>query len=152
MKVYRIAKQKYIKDLSGTGSKMYGGRWNQKGTSVLYTSENISLAVLETLVHVDIDNLPTDLKLLILNIPDSVTRKELDIKNLPTNWRDYPAPDKLADIGSKWVDSSESLILQVPSVVIPGENNLLINPNHPEFKKVNIDEIVDFKFDDRFSK
>ena len=152
MKAYRIAKQKYIKDLSGTGSKKYGGRWNQKGTSVLYTSENISLAVLETLVHVEIDNLPTDLKLLILNIPDSVTIKGLEVKNLPTNWRDYPAPDKLADIGSKWVDSSKNLILQVPSVVIPGEKNLLINPSHSEFKKVKIDEIVDFQFDDRFSK
>lgn len=149
MKSFRIAKAKFIRDLSGTGSRKYGGRWNQKGTSVLYSSENISLAVLETLVHVEINTLPPDLMLLTLTFPENVSVRQLDIKDLPENWREYPAPNKLAETGSEWIEKAESLILKVPSVVIPGEKNLLINPNHPEFKKIEIDETADFEFNDR---
>lgn len=152
MKSYRISKNKYAKDLSGAGSREHGGRWNRKGTSILYSSENISLAVLETLVHVDIDNLPDDLTLVTLTFPDGASSLKMDLKDLPDNWRAYPAPNKLAEIGSDWVDKANSLILKVPSVVIPGEQNILINPNHPEFKKVKIEEIADFKFDDRLSE
>jgi len=151
MKSYRIAKNRYAKDLTGTGSRKYGGRWNQKGTNMLYSSENISLAVLETLVHVDKANLPDDLKLVTLTFPDSVSCLEISQKALPDNWRGYPASNKLAQMGSDWIDKAESLLLKVPSVVIPAEKNILINPNHPGFRKIRIDEIKDFEFDDRFS-
>lgn len=151
MKVYRIAKRQYIKNLSGVGAKKYGGRWNRKGSSVLYTSENVSLAALEMLVHVELQNLPKNLQILVLKISDEVSIRHIDIKDLPKNWRDYPAPGKLAEIGTAWLEKKESLILKVPSVVIAQERNVLINPNHPEFENVKIDKISDFEFDDRFS-
>ena len=151
MKSYRIAKNRYAKDLTGTGSRKYGGRWNQKGTNMLYSSENISLAVLETLVHVDKTNLPDDLQLVTLTFPDSVSCLEISQNDLPHNWREYPASNTLAQIGSDWIDNAKSLLLKVPSVVIPEERNILINPNHLEFKKIRIDEIKDFEFDVRFS-
>jgi len=151
MKSFRIAKNRYAKDLSGMGSRKYSGRWNQKGTNMLYSSENISLAVLETLVHVDKANLPDDLQLVTLTFPDSVSCLEINQKDLPQNWREYPASNNLAQMGSDWIDKAVSLLLKVPSVVIPAEKNILINPYHPEFRKVRIDEFKDFEFDDRFS-
>lgn len=150
MKVYRIAKDKYIRDLSGTGAKKYGGRWNQKGTDILYTSQNASLAVLETLVHAQLNDLPTDLKLLCLQLPNDSIIKEFNPDNLPKNWRDYPSPNSLAEVGSDWAASRQSLILKVPSVVLPTEMNILINPSYPEFEKVEIDYIVNFEFDKRY--
>jgi RES domain-containing protein len=136
MDVYRITKEKYIHDLEGEGARIHGGRWNQKGYNVLYTSEHESVAVLEVLAHTPITSIPTDLKLMVLSIPDHVSRKTVEIKSLPANWRKYPAPDILAERGTNWLRSASSLLLKVPSVITPSEHNFLINPAHKEFQKV----------------
>lgn len=149
MDLFRISKKKYIKDLSGEGARKFGGRWNSKGSAVLYTSQTESLAALETLVHASIATIPSDLNLLILSVPDHIEPDRIDVKELPLGWRNYPAPNQLAEIGGKWVDSESSLLLKVPSVLVQSEMNILINPNHFDADKLSIKEIRPFSFDMR---
>ena len=149
MIVYRIAKTRHIYDLTGTGARLFGGRWNHKGIGMIYTSETRSLASLEFLVHVTHAIFPTDLSIASIKIPDSVSSKEILIADLPDNWNKYPAPLKLADIGTRWALSNETLLLRVPSVVVPHEFNILINPSHPDITKISILKVEQYKFDDR---
>jgi RES domain-containing protein len=149
MKLFRISKKKYIEDLSGEGARKFGGRWNSKGSAVLYTSQTESLAVLETLVHTSIATMPSDLNLLILSLPDNIKSNTIDVDQLTSGWRNYPAPNQLAKIGSKWLDSGSSLLMEVPSVLVQTEANILINPRHSDMKKVKIKEIRPFSFDMR---
>lgn len=149
MFLYRISKEKYIRDLSGEGARKYGGRWNHKGTPVVYTSEHVSLAALEVLVHVPVISLPKDLKLLRLRVSDEVSREEVNPAKLPANWKEHPAPTELKDLGTEWASNCNTLLLKVPSAVIPSEWNYLINPLHDEFEKAAVDNIDDFTFDSR---
>ena len=149
MKVFRIAKTQNINDLSGIGARIYGGRWNHKGTGIIYTSESISLATVEYLVHVPLSIAPTDLSLATLLIPDEITPKKITITDLPGNWREYPAPSRLAESGTNWAKANESLLLRVPSVVVEHEFNILINPLHPDMKHVTILQVERHKSDKR---
>ncbi len=152
MKVFRIAKTQNTNDLSGMGARIYGGRWNHKGTGIIYTSESISLATVEYLVHVPFSIAPTNLSLTTLQIPDQITPIEIMTDDLPDNWRKYPAPSILAESGTNWVRSSESLLLRVPSVVVQHEFNILINPLHPDMKYVTILQVESYKADKRLFK
>lgn len=149
MEVYRISKSQHINDLSGTGAKIYGARWNFKGTSIIYTSENRSLATVEFLVHVHFSITPANLSIATLSIPDKATLKEIDASDLPHNWKDYPPPLKLAEIGSGWAKSNETLLLRVPSSVVEKEYNILINPLHSEMKNVKISHVEPYTYDRR---
>jgi len=149
MIVYRITKTRYINDLTGTGARQYGGRWNHKGTGIIYASESRSLAILEYLVHVPLSILPSDLSIVSISIPDTINLNEIPAFSLPENWKIYPAPLKLADIGTNWAMSNESLLLRVPSVVVEHEFNILINPSHPDIKHVSILNAEKYLFDDR---
>ncbi len=149
MQVFRIAKARHIKDLSGTGPKLYGGRWNRKNIPVIYTAENRSLATVEYLVHVPLSLLPKDLRLAVLEIPDSIVPEQMSLKQVPKDWRDYPAPPELAALGSAWALSRRSLLLRVPSAVIGNEFNILINPLHPEMSKVSMVRVEEYAFDRR---
>ncbi|MCK5509260.1 MAG: RES family NAD+ phosphorylase [Desulfobacterales bacterium] len=149
MHVFRIAKTRHIKDLTGTGAKIYGGRWNHKGTGAIYTSENRSLATVEYLVHVPLSIVPGDLSIACLEIPDRIIPKQISIANLPRNWRDYPTPPALAELGTKWVLSNDSLLLRIPSVVVENEFNVLINPMHSDIHYVTISFIKKYAFNKR---
>lgn len=149
MDLFRISRKKYFKDTSGEGSRKFGGRWNFKGFAVLYTSQSESLAALETLVHAPISSLPDDLSLLILSIPNNLKPIIIKKDDLPPDWRNYPAPSKLAEIGTKWIDSKSNLLLKVPSVLVETEWNILVNPAHPDIKKIKTKEIRPFRFDMR---
>jgi RES domain-containing protein len=149
MIVYRIAKSAYIHDLSGTGSRMYGGRWNHKGVGVVYTSESRALATVEYLVHVPLSFVPRDLSIASLEIPAGITPEEILVTDLPANWRDYPAPPELTELGTKWASRNESLLLRVPSAVVEHEFNILINPSHPDMKDVVILHVEDYTFEER---
>jgi len=152
MVVYRISKKRFITDLSGLGAKLYGGRWNPKGVSLVHTSESRALAILEYYVHADPSFLPTDVAIASIYIPDDASRKEILIGDLPPDWREYPAPAELAGLGEKWSKSGEGLVLLVPSVVVPKEMNLLINPGHSLIKKVAIIDVEDYSFDERLGR
>ena len=151
MIVYRIAKKEYIEDLSGNGAKRTGGRWNPKGTPILYCASTSSLAILEKLVSIDMDLLPEDLCIAALEIPKS---KILIIpeEELPKNWNHYPSPDALKSIGKSWIELGNFCTLQIPSAVNSMESNYLINVNHPLMEKIKIKEVTPFRIDNRLSK
>jgi len=152
MEVYRIAKSLYRADLTGLGSRLYGARWNKKGTGLVYTSESRALASLEFLVHVPLSLVPPDLKMISIDIPDGLSIEHVSVTDLPANWRSSPAPAALAEFGSTWAKSSTSLLLRVPSSIIDKEFNILINPNHRDMGKIAISKIEDFEIDSRLLK
>jgi RES domain-containing protein len=149
MLVYRIAKRDVVRDLSGMGAKLFGGRWNHRGTAVIYTSETRALATVEYLVHLSLSNAPRDLMIASLEIPDSIVPEEVPRKALPKGWRDYPSPREVADLGTEWAKSKKSLLLRVPSAVVEQEYNILINPMHSEMPRVVLKEVAAFEFDKR---
>jgi RES domain-containing protein len=152
MLVYRIARKSFVRDLSGEGARLYGGRWNPKGIGLVYASVSRALAVLEYYVHVDPGFLPIDLALASILIPDNASKKEVRIEDLPRDWRRYPAPVELAGVGGDWAKARESLLLFVPSVVVPREPNVLLNSSHPGMSDVSVVDIEDYFFDARFSR
>ena len=149
MIIYRIAKTNFVRDLSGSGARLYGGRWNPPRIPIVHASENRALAVLENYVHTSSRFIPPALSIASIEIPDSVPLKKVIISDLPPDWKEYPAPIALQDIGREWVKSGDGLLLRVPSVQVPSEHNILINPSHPEMVNVRIKEVEDFVYDRR---
>ena len=151
MRLYRLSKSQYAEDLSGQGARRTGGRWNLKGTSVIYTSDSMALATLEALVHSPLNLIPKNRSITIFELPDPVKTESVAISQLPENWRSYPPSIELAQRGTDWVNRGLSSVLQVPSVVIPpgAEWNYLLNPQHADFKKIQIIEIRAYEFDSR---
>ncbi len=153
MLVWRICKQKFAPTaFSGIGAKLNGGRWNQPGSPMVYTSGTLSLAAMETFVHVDSDIIPDDLIAIAASVPDKLRVSRILPEDLPSNWRDYPAPDILKQVGTDWLKSKSGPILIVPSVIIPQEENYLINPEHKDFKRIKVQEPEPFYFDSRMWK
>ena len=148
-KLFRIAGQKHVDDLIGTGSRLYGGRWNEKGVSLVYTSESRALAALEYLVHVPMTLAPKDLCIIQLDIPDDIKFEIVQSSKIPPNWKSYPAPQELMAIGTEWVRSNRTLLLRVQSAVVSREYNMLINPAHPDFKRIEPQQPEHFAFDPR---
>ena len=149
IKLYRIATTEHINDISGTGARIYGGRWNYIGYPVVYAAGSRSLAALEFLVHVPMALAPEDLSIMEINIVEDVGRESVRASLLPSNWRDYPAPEQLAEIGTNWIKSKSSLLLDIPSAVVSRELNTLINPLHEDIKSVKVVSIEKFSFDSR---
>jgi RES domain-containing protein len=147
MLVYRIAHSNYVADLSGTGGLYTSGRWHHLGTRILYTSCNLSLAKLEVLANSLIT--PVNQALLILEIPDDLSWAELQISELPLNWKKYPAPHELASLANNWIRQNRHLVLKVPSTQAELEFNYLINPLHPAHHRLQIREIRPQEFDPR---
>lgn len=147
MIVYRISNTAYSNDISGTGAKLTGGRWNSKGIPVLYTSEYISLAVLEMLVNTQFKDYAIALDILSIQLPANIVINEINLKKLKKDWiGDY---GYTAFIGDEFIKNKQNLLLKVPSAVITDECNYLINPLHSDFKKIKIIETRSFKTDER---
>ena len=151
MLVWRICSRKHRR-LDGEGARRYGGRWNHTGTSIVYTSGSLSLAVLELFVHVDINTAPGDLVAIQVDIPDTLTIETVKSESLPRDWRRYPGPEALKNIGTTWASTISTAILAVPSAVIPEERNYLLNPAHRHFKRIRIRKPIAFRFDPRMWK
>lgn len=148
MHVYRIQKAKYAGDISGFGSTLVSGRWHQAGKCpILYTSSNISLAILECLVHLPTVVKPPDLVLLTLDIPDTGIVK-IETKDLPENWDKKGYFDDVQRWGTRWLQSLSSLAIVVPSVTSP-DYNILANPSHADFGSVKIINTRPITLDDR---
>lgn len=144
MKVFRISKTQYANDLQGTGSKLFGGRWNHIDTPCIYTSESRALAVLEYSANIAIDFIPRALSLCVFEI-DEAQIELTKIEDLPGNWTETPAPKVTKDFGTQWLKERKG-ILKLPSIIIPQEFNYLLNPlsEKPGFKLV---ETYDFVYD-----
>lgn len=146
---WRITKRKRARDaFTGEGAREFGGRWNNPGTAMVYTAESQSLAALEMLVHLDSPELLQKYVLIGVEIDDELVT-QLDMSRLPRNWRDDPPPAQVRAIGDEWVVSGSSAVLRVPSALVPGENNFLLNPQHPDFAKLRIGKPLSFRFDPR---
>lgn len=150
-RVYRVLRKPYSKrPLDGQGAYRFGGRWSSPGTRIAYTSEHLSLAMIEYFVHLDLIDPPADLVVATADVPDSVSRLTLQASALPPNWRGSPAPAALAELGDTFVHEARAAILVVPSVLAPDESNWLINPAHPEARKVRVSPVERFRYDSRF--
>lgn len=151
MQVYRIAKQKYIKDLTGIGAKTVGGRWNPKGVAVLYTSTSAALSVLEVLAHLPAAYFPDDMAMASIEIPDALI-SFIDRSELPRDWDKIPPSTGIQHFAMNWISENKFLGLKVPSIIVPTEYNLLVNPLHPDFNSVELLKVTPFSFDTRLLK
>lgn len=151
MILYRITTPRHAEDLSGTGAKLFGGRWNSPGFQLLYTAETLSLAMLEKLVHAERSRLCSDYALTSISIPEDLELETLQEEQLPENWKRFPGPTTTALLGDGWLQKRKSLVLKVPSAVNSFEHNFLINPLHPGIQTVRITEVRKLKFDLRLA-
>ncbi|MDN3654688.1 RES family NAD+ phosphorylase [Ferruginibacter paludis] len=147
MIAYRLAAETYKDDLSGNGAKLFGGRWNSVGLPVIYTTENISLAVLEILVRADPYTIPLTYHLINIEIPDSIQPLIITSAKLKAIWKDDIGYTQW--MGDEFVKSNNGLLLKVPSAVVDQENNFILNPRHADLKKVKIVAVKKFMFDKR---
>lgn len=152
MHIYRLTKKKYGTILSGKGAAIFGERWNSKGTEIIYTAENRSLAMAEVVVHLTIGMLPSNYEMLTIFIPNSIKIKEIKTKELPENWNIFPHPKATQKIGDEFLLENKFCLLKVPSVVTKGDFNILINPFHADFKKIKVITSEPFPFDRRLFK
>ena len=130
MQVFRLSKAKFAESLSGIGAAQVGGRWNSVGVELIYAASNRALAMAEVAVHFTLATLPPDYVMTVIHIPDSVEMALVDSADLPENWREFPHPLSTKAIGDKFVAQGDRCFLQVPSAVVRGDYNVLINPNH----------------------
>lgn len=149
---WRIVKKKRRSDaFTGEGARRYGGRWNSRGVPVVYTAESASLAVLELLAHLESDSLMQEYLLYQLGFEETLVESILE-GTLSHDWRSYPAPVALRGIGDQWVAEARSVILSVPSAIVPAERVFLLNPEHVDFQEIEIGEPEPFGFDPRLTK
>jgi len=155
VKLWRIVAEtrKYAADdLSGGGAATHPGRWNAEKESVVYAAPTIAMAVLETAAHIDDGGLPLNRFLVRIDLPNDVwaAREELDVATLPAAWAAIPAGKASVTIGSDWIASLRSAILLVPSVIVPDELVALVNPAHPDAKKLGATVVRRFEYDALF--
>jgi RES domain-containing protein len=135
LRVWRMVTARYADTaFSGEGARRYGGRWSRKGVPVVYTAESLSLAMLEMLVQ----DQPLRARYVAIpaNIPSGLEVERLDMERLPSDWRDPATLAALRTIGGEWAVGLSTAVLAVPSAVIPGETNYLLNPKHPDFAQI----------------
>ena len=145
---WRIVKEKRAATaFSGKGAADHGGRWNSRGVPVVYASSTKSLAALENLVHL---NPPVLFKYVAIPVQfDDALIEVFPAKKLPADWQIEPPPPSTQQIGDVWVQQARCAVLALPSVIISGEPNYLLNPAHPDFKKISIGKPEPFAFDPR---
>jgi RES domain-containing protein len=151
--VWRLARPEFAEELDGEGARLFGGRWNSRGQRALYTSSHLSLSVLEAYVNIPPelrDDLP-ELRAVQISVPDDagvnhVSRQQVDKLLARPN-----APDACRAIGDRWIERNAELVLDVPSVLVPEETNLVLNPLHPRMPDVKILSVRTFYFDPRLA-
>ncbi len=148
MEVFRLSAYKYAQALQSSGR---ANRWNLKGQLVIYASSSRSLATLEMLVHKGNKKTKKGFKMMVISIADEDHLfKQIYLRDLPDNWRHLSAYNTLQKLGSDWYKNRETLILKIPSAVIPIEHNLIINHEYPSFSKyVKIIRTESYFWDER---
>ena len=148
LQAWRIVKEKHAATaFSGEGAAKTGGRWNSRGVAIVYASSTKALAVLESLVHL---NPPIFFKYVAFRIEFNVSIvEEIPANALPEQWTAAPPTPSSQGIGDLWVREGRSAVLAVPSAILSGEPNYLLNPGHPDFKKIEIGSAEPFTFDPR---
>lgn len=148
---WRITKRKHARNaFSGEGAREFGGRWNNAGTAIVYTAQSQSLAALEMLVHLDSSELLAKYVLIGVEFDQALVRP-IDLTTLPMRWRSDPPLLEVRAVGDEWIQAGSSPVLQVPSALVPGESNFLLNPAHVDFPKLRFGKPLDFYFDPRLA-
>ena len=148
MQVWRLFPGRFRDSaFTGVGGLYAARRWNHLGTPMVYTATSRALAALEFFVNLEPNEAPDDLLIAEATVPDELF-ETIDLKLLPRNWRALNN-QRCRDLGSEWAASLRSLALKVPSVVVEGDSNVLLNPKHPQFAKVATDPVKPFRFDER---
>jgi RES domain-containing protein len=146
LSVWRLTTARFARSaFSGEGARLYGGRWNNKTVPLVYTAATQALAMLEMLVQDE--PLRARYMMIEARIPTSVKIDRLIVANLPSQWRELPAREELRAIGSAWARKQTAAVLAVPSAVIPAELNYLLNPLHPDFRRISIGKPQKFETD-----
>lgn len=149
MIVFRLAREQFAHTLSGKGAAIRGARWNSPGVEMIYTAENRSLALAEVAVHLTVATLPADFRMISIEIPDELPVQTIDVNELPSEWNAFPHPAGTQKTGDQFIIDGRFAVLKIPSVVTEGDFNYLINPMHPDFRKIRIVEVKQFAFDGR---
>ncbi|MGB4773946.1 MAG: RES family NAD+ phosphorylase [Daejeonella sp.] len=149
MIVYRLSKAAYYNDLSGKGAELSGGRWNTKGRAIIYTSESRALCTAEIAVHTPLGIVPKDYYLSLIEISNDIAIEEISQDKLPLDWKSFPHSETTQLIGDQFLKEQKNLLLKVPSAVVQGEFNYLINPNHPDIFTIKVIRNEQFQFDER---
>lgn len=152
MKVYRLARKKYADQLSGKGTSLSGNRWNSKGVEIIYTADSRALAMAEVLVHLPLNLLPDDYKMICIEIPNSIYISTLNPPNFASFFGNSLNYSRSQSVGDEFIKLNKYCVLKVPSAVVYGDFNYLINPFHKDFKKITIESTQDFPIDERFIK
>ena len=149
MILYRLSKAKYSDDLTGKGAEITGGRWNSKGTAIIYTCPSRALCTLEVAVHLPLSIVPKDYMMTTIEIVENPSIKSITEAQLPQDWQSFPYSKLTQKIGDQFVEKGNYLLLKVPSAIVQGDYNYLINPHQKTFKNVRIKSKVLFPFDNR---
>ncbi|ABD08876.1 conserved hypothetical protein [Rhodopseudomonas palustris HaA2] len=144
MELWRISN---YADLSGIGGLRANGRWHSQGRRIVYLADHPAAALLEMLVHLDRDLLPSSFQLLRIAVPDAIAVETVDEGTLPSAWRTRIGLTR--QIGDRWLDRDTSALLRVPSVIVPHARNYLLNPAHHDASAVTVAEIIKAPFDPR---
>ena len=152
MEVFRLSKKRWSEVLTGKGAALKGARWNSPGPEMIYCSTSRSLAMAEVAVHNTLATIPGDYMMQTLSIPDDTFLKMFREDELPVLWNSFPHRVETQKIGDEFVRRNIYCLLKIPSVVVRGDFNLLINPFHPQFKEIKIVRYEPFPFDHRIFK
>jgi RES domain-containing protein len=146
---WRIVKEKHAKTaFSGEGARVFEGRWNSAGVRMVYCSEHLSLAALEILVHTQPIAIQGKFRVFEVRWDETMT-SAIELKKLPKGWNTQPPTAASKSIGDDWVRSARSVVLVVPSVIVPQERTFVLNPEHRDFAKIRIKDIGSFVLDPR---
>ena len=152
IRAWRPIKSRYAATaFDGEGARLHGGRWSSPGTLVAYASDSVALATLEVLVHLQSTALLASYSLASLQFPEELV-EGLDVSALPRQWRRFPPSPEIQAVGDRWVSDARSVVLRVPSVIIPTASNFLLNPARADFEKLTIEPPRPFVFDPRLLK
>lgn len=135
MRLWRVCRSPYAR-LDGEGARLYGGRWNSEGIAVVYLSTSLALAALEYLAHLDVSMVPSDLVSVEVLVPDDVSSERVDLAALPLDWSRVPDHEACVELGDTWARKGASCLLFAPSAIVPESWNVLLNPAHPEARRV----------------
>lgn len=149
MRIWRICRARFAAEaFSGSGARMYGGRWNSRGVPMVYASSSLALAAIELFVHLEPNQQPEDLAAIAATLPGGEPARRLEPKDLPRNWGSNNF-EPVRAIGDKWIREKSSLAIEVPSAALRMEWNVLVNPLHPAAAKIKIEKPQPFRFDAR---
>lgn len=151
MRVWRLVRKRRLPStFSGEGSRIVGGRWNNPGIPVVYTSSSLSLATLEYLTRASALRAPQDVYSIWADVPDDLSMEIIPTDRLVKRWRRYdPLVQSLRELGDAWFARANTAVLRVPSAIIPVEDNVLLNPTHADFRKVRIGKSMRAALDPR---